>query len=383
MIRKLAIDGNAPAFPDGPPKWPSADDEVHDALATAFANGSWGVYEGPNCTAFRNELADFHSVKFAHLCCSGTMAVELALRGLSVGPDDEVILAAYDFAGNFRAICATGATPVLVDLAPDSWSMDVEQLQDAIGPNTKAIVASHLHGCELAIDAICEFAKSQGILVVEDACQAHGAKNGNKRAGTRGDVGVLSFGGSKLMSAGRGGAVLTNNELFYQRIKIYAGEGNDAFAMSELQAAVLRPQLAKLDERNAIRNQRVRLLLSDTKPIASVSPVRLPDVDGAVCYFKLPWLIADSNENSIDRSWVVAAAIAEGIQLGEGFRGFAKRSSRRCRKPVPLENAIMAAERTVMLHHPILLRPEQEVSLLAQTLSSIFQAMSERSETKN
>jgi dTDP-4-amino-4,6-dideoxygalactose transaminase len=148
-----------------------------------------------------------HAVRHAWLGSSGTIAVELALRGLKVAAGDEVILAAYDFPGNFRAIEAIGARPMLVDLAPGTWTLDVDHVEAAISPVTKAIVVSHLHGSLADMQRLCELANERGLTIVEDACQVPGASISGRPTGSWGDCGILSFGGSKLLTAGRGGAI--------------------------------------------------------------------------------------------------------------------------------------------------------------------------------
>src|SRR5262245_48632502 len=100
----LAIHGGPAVFPAGPPPWPLPDDAVRDALLAAYADGNWGRYHGPYCQRLAQALAEYHAVEHVTLCCSGTVAVELGLRGLGVSPGDEVILAGYDFPGNFRAV---------------------------------------------------------------------------------------------------------------------------------------------------------------------------------------------------------------------------------------------------------------------------------------
>jgi perosamine synthetase len=186
----MTSDSPTPAFPDGPPAWPIPDDDVRAALDAAYADGSWGRYHGPNCQRLRAALAEYHGVEHVTLCCSGTIAVELALRGLKVGPDDEVLLAGYDFAGNFRAIEAVGARPALVDIEPATWCLDVERLEAAIAPETRAVIVSHLHGGLVPMRRLMHIAAARGIAVVEDACQAPGAIIDGRRAGTWGDAGV-------------------------------------------------------------------------------------------------------------------------------------------------------------------------------------------------
>src|ERR1700722_19595962 len=118
-----ALLGGHPVRPGGPPAWPLADGAVGEALAAAFADGSWGKYHGPHVEALQQHLAAYHEVDFALTCGSGTFAVELALRALQVGPGDEVILAAYDYPGNFLSIHAVGAQPVLADVGPLHWNL--------------------------------------------------------------------------------------------------------------------------------------------------------------------------------------------------------------------------------------------------------------------
>ena len=258
----LAIDGGEPTFPNGPPDWPRSDPRVHAALTEAYQTGQWGKYHGTYCQSLVDRLQELHDLAYVHLCSSGTVAVELALRGLQVGNGDEVILGGYDFAANFRSIEAVGAKPVLVDIDASSWSLDPQQLNAALSQQTKAVIASHLHGGLVPMKRVCEWADANDVAVVEDACQASLADVDGRVAGSWGDVGILSFGGSKLLTAGRGGAVITNDPRIAQRLKVFADRGNDAFPLSELQAAVLLPQLDIINEHNQTRRQRVALLLS-------------------------------------------------------------------------------------------------------------------------
>ena len=237
-------------------------------LMSTCADALWGKYVGPFTAALCTALRELHDIEYVLPCCSGTFAVELALRAVGVRADDEVILAGYDFPGNFRAIEAVGAMPVLADIDPHTWCLDVHQIgrqetgsgQPLVGTRTRALIVSHLHGGLAEMQQLGDIARSHGVAIVEDACQAHGARWHGRVAGAWGDVGVLSFGGSKLLSAGRGGAILTNDPHVYQRAKIYVQRGNDAFPLSELQAAVLLPQISKLQQRNAWRRTNVQLL---------------------------------------------------------------------------------------------------------------------------
>ena len=361
-----------------PPDWPRPDDDVRAALIAAYADGSWGKYFGPHCDRLVELLQELCGVPHISLCSSGTIAVELALRGLKIGGGDEVILAGYDFPGNFRSIEAVGARPVLVDLEAGSWRLDVEQVEAAIGPATKAVIASHLHGSLVAMRTLRELADRRGLAVLEDACQVPGAIVDGRPAGSWGDVGVLSFGGSKLLTAGRGGAIVTNREEVLQRLKVFGQRGNEAFPLSELQAAVLVPQIPKLGAANALRLGNVRSLLRATVDAPGLVPLTLSaDKAELPAFYKMPWLLTGNNDDCSSpefeqrRQRFIAAAQAEGVAIAEGFRGFARRTSNRCRVVGDLPHARRAAAGTVLLHHPVLLEESQTIHRVALAICKV------------
>ncbi|QJW94368.1 DegT/DnrJ/EryC1/StrS family aminotransferase [Frigoriglobus tundricola] len=257
-----ALLGGPPLFPGGPPAWPLPDADVLAALGAATASGAWGQYHGEHVGALEAELAAFHGVPHALTCASGTLGVEAALRALRVGPGDEVVMAAYDYESNFLTLHALGAKPVLIDVHPANWNLDPANLEAALTPQTKAVVCSHLHGGLVPMRAVMDIARARGVGVVEDAAQAPGAIVEGRPAGTWGDVGTLSFGGSKLLTAGRGGALLFADAQLHQRAKTWLHRGIQHWApLSELQAAALRPQLRKLKDATRHRGGRVRELV--------------------------------------------------------------------------------------------------------------------------
>ena len=366
-----AICGGRPALASGPPRWPPDDPEIADALQRAYRDGSWGSYHGPNGEAIIARLREMIGVEHAMLCSSGTIAVEIALRGVGVEPDDEVILAGYDFPGNFRAIEAIGALPVLVDLDPASRCLDVAQVAAACGPRTKAVVATHLHGGLVDMPRLAEIAKAHGIAVVEDVCQAPGAIVAGRPAGAWGDVAVFSFGGSKLLTAGRGGAIVTPRADIMQRMKIYCDRGNQAFPLSELQAAVLLPQLEKLPARHAQRLRAARRLSDRLSTVPGLSPAACSLPDSEPAYYKLGILYEAESVGGCTREQFAAAARAEGIALDTGFRGFTRRGGRRCRRVGELPVATSAGEQTLVLHHPVLLEADVVIDLVGIVLSNL------------
>ena len=206
-----ALLGGDALRPQGEPTWPPRDPAV-DAVFQELANsGGWGRYEGPYCEALEDRLPQLHDVAHVRLTASGTAAVEIALRALGVKEGDEVLMAGWDFKANFADVVALGATPVLVDVRPDNAMIDVQSIDAAISPQCRAVIASHLHGCVVDMPALREVCDRRGVPILEDVCQMPLAEVYNKPAGTWGDVGVMSFGGSKTLSAGRGGAIITND----------------------------------------------------------------------------------------------------------------------------------------------------------------------------
>ncbi len=365
-----ALLGGQPLRPDGPPDWPAVDDEVRNALQEAYASGAWGKYRGGYVERWENLLAEYLGVAGAVACASGTLAVEIALRALKIGPGDEVILAGYDYPGNFLTVHALGARPVLIDVAAANWNLAPALLQQATTPATRAVIVSHLHGGMAPMRAVMEFAGTRGLHVVEDAAQAPGAVVDGKKAGTWGDVGVWSFGGSKLLTAGRGGAIFSRQVELLQRARVWGFRGNLVAPMSELQAAVLPPQLAKLDARNCQRARNVQLLGRLLDGVPGLRPF-VNENGGQGNYYKLGWQF-DAERFGVSRKRFVAALRAEGIAADEGFQALhAGRSPRRYRRGSDLSESERAGRACVVLHHPVLLGTENEVTQVAEAVRKI------------
>ena len=354
--------------------WPVADDQIRKSIVASIDDGDWGAYHGRYTSQLVSQLQKWLSVDHALLCCSGTVAVELALRGVGVSAGDEVILAAYDFPGNFRAIEAIGATPVLVDVQADGWVIKPTDITQALSEKTKAILVSHLHGQFSDISQIKLILEAEkfSIPIVEDTCQSPGGIRLDKPLGTLGDVGVFSFGGSKLLSAGRGGAVVTNDDSVAQRIKVFSERGNDSFPLSQLQAAALLPQLDQLEAFTLQRFNSARFLCEQINQIEGLATLDFsdgndqdPDGRKVNAIYKIPVRV-DSGVRKIEA--MIENLQANGLPVGTGFRGFYRRSKRRCRKPVELPNSIIAGEQTLLISHPVLLHDRNTLELIVKCL---------------
>ncbi|MBX9582834.1 MAG: aminotransferase class V-fold PLP-dependent enzyme, partial [Gemmataceae bacterium] len=344
--------------------------DVRAALAAAVAAGEWGRYHGPHVAALEAELAAFHQVPHALTCASGTLAVEAALRALKVGPGDEVVLAAYEYESTFLTVHALGAKPVLVDVAPHNWNLDPANLEAAFSPATKAVVCSHLHGGIIPMREVMELARRHGVGVVEDAAQCPGATVQGRPVGTWGDVGTLSFGGSKLLTAGRGGALLFRDSQLHQRAKLWLHRGLQQWApLSELQAAALRPQLANFPAATAHRAEMVRLLTAHLPP--GLVPFENAVSDSAPAYYKVGFRY-DADAFGLSRGLFVQALRAEGVAFDAGFNALhVGRSPSRFRAAGPLPHATAAHHGCVVLHHPVLSGTAADAGQVAEAVAKV------------
>ena len=232
---------------------------------------------GPNVRAFEAEFAAFCQAEHAIGVASGTDALYLALRACGIKAGDEVITVSHSFIATAQTIVQLGAVPVFVDVDPDTYTLDPERLAAAIGPRTRAIVPVHLYGQMADMEPIMAIARQHGLVVVEDACQAHGAEDRGRRAGSIGDAAAFSFYMSKNLGAyGDAGAVTTNSRAIAEEIRLLRDHGaahkyeHSEMGMNsrldEIQAAVLRvklPQLEMWNEQRRAHAQAYRQLLDD------------------------------------------------------------------------------------------------------------------------
>jgi dTDP-4-amino-4,6-dideoxygalactose transaminase len=230
---------------------------------------------GREVRLFEEEFARSCEARYAVGVDSGTSALELALRAYDIGPGDEVITVANSFIASALAISHAGATPVLVDVDRETYTMDVSAIEKVITPRTKAIIPVHLYGQPADMDPILQLAQRHQLVVVEDACQAHGARYKGKRVGSLGHAAAFSFyPGKNLGAYGDGGAVVTNDRDTAKRLEMLRNYGQQEKyqhmfrgynrRLDTLQAAVLRVKVKYLEKWNAARRQnanRYRLLL--------------------------------------------------------------------------------------------------------------------------
>jgi dTDP-4-amino-4,6-dideoxygalactose transaminase len=327
------------------------------SVLETLRDGHWRAYTGPKSEQLTRWLQSATGLQHVRLCSSGTIAVELALRALHLKSTDEVILSGYDFPGNFRAVEDAGGRVALCDPAPDSgWVLTAERLEQSYAPECRAVIVSHLHGQLAPMASILNWANSRNVVVIEDACQAQGAMVDGKQAGAWGHLSTYSFGGSKLVSAGRGGAVLTNDSLYAQRMRVYCERGNDAFAMSEMQSALVLPQCERLAADHALRLQSASQLYSALAEYRWLQCSLWPS-DYSPAFYKFGMRVVDDQLDGNLRDRLAMRLVELGIEAGAGFLGFANRSSKRFRSNHSLEVSKRLASNTLLIHHSHLLDP--------------------------
>ncbi|MEX2139232.1 MAG: DegT/DnrJ/EryC1/StrS family aminotransferase [Pirellulales bacterium] len=264
MRASVSSAGNMIPFNDLQPLRELLADELRAATERVL-QGGWYIL-GPEVEAFEAEFASYHGVAHAIGVATGTDAIELALRAVGIGPGDEVITVAHTAVATVCAVERAGATPVLVDIDRDSFTMDPAAAESAITPRTRAILPVHLYGHPADMHSLTALARRHGLLLIEDCAQAHGARYHGQLVGTFGDLAAFSFYPTKNLGAyGDGGAVITRDDSLAARLRRLRNYGQEQryhavergmnSRLDEIQAAILRVKLRYLDEHNDRRRE--------------------------------------------------------------------------------------------------------------------------------
>lgn len=231
---------------------------------------------------------------------NGTVALHLALVALGIGPGDEVIVPDFTFAATINAVLYTGATPVIVDVEPDSWCISPEEIEKAITPKTKAIIPVHIYGQPCDMDRICGIAQKYELKVVEDCAEAHGAEFNGKKVGSFGDIGCFSFYGNKIITTGEGGMCVTDDKDLEDKMRVLRDHGMRKtrrfyhevvgynYRMTNLQAAIGVAQIEKIEEMLAWRSRLEDAYQEKLAPVKTVGLQRR-DLPGRK---KVTWMVS-------------------------------------------------------------------------------------------
>lgn len=287
----LRVLGGTPVRDKGYPAWPQYDERDEEALIRVLRSRRWGgyPYPGPETSGFLEAFLEFQGGEHAIACANGTVTMEIALRAAGIGWRDEVVVPAYTFQATAVAVLAVGATPVLADVEARNYCLDPAALKAAITRRTRAVMVVHVASHMADMDAISEVAKQHGLVLIEDAAHAHGARWKGKGAGTFGAFGSFSLQSTKVLTTGEGGLLICQTAEFADRAASIADNGRAYLAggrvrggsrhemgtnqrMTEFQAALGRVALERLPAQTSMREQAAALL---DERLAAVPGVRV------------------------------------------------------------------------------------------------------------
>jgi perosamine synthetase len=298
------------------------------AYLTECIRSNWISSRGPFVERFEEAFSSAVGCRFGVACSSGTTALHLALAALGLEKGDEVILPTFTMIATANAVAYTGATPVLVDADPVTWNLDLSQVEAEIGPRTRAIIAVHTYGRPVAMGEVREIARRHGLVVIEDAAEAHGAKDHNQPAGSLGDIATFSFYGNKIITTGEGGMVTTNDEKLAARTRRLRDHGFSPerhfwhssiafnYRMTNLQAAVGLAQTERFELLVEARRRNARLYRDR---LAGIPGLTLPgeDRDSRNVYWMFGLLVEDDFGQTRDE--LRSALAARGIETRTFF----------------------------------------------------------------
>ncbi len=327
-----------------PAAWPMyAEDEI-DAVIAVLRSGKVNYWTGTVCREFEREYAAYFGTRRAVALANGTVALELALLALGIGPGDEVIVTPRTFIASASAVVMRGATPVFCDVDGDSGNITAETIAPALTPRTKAIIAVHLGGWPCAMTGILDLARAKGLAVIEDCAQSHGARYQGRYAGSFGEVAAWSFCQDKILTTGgEGGMVTTNDEALWRRMwefkdhgksweAVYEREHTPGFRwlhesfgtnwrLTDMQAAIGRCQLPKLDGWIAARQRNARMAYQVLAPLTALRiPLPPPEVEHAYYRFYM-YLHPEALKSGWHRDRLITECATRGIPCAVGSCG--------------------------------------------------------------
>jgi len=406
-VDALAVDGGTPLRREPLPPWPAFGEEELEAVATVLRSGKVNYWTGRHGRLFEEEFARFTGCRHAVAVANGTVALELALHALGIGPGDEVIVPARSFVASASCCETRGATAIFADVDPDSQNLTAETIRAVLSRKTKAIIAVHLAGWPCEMGPIMELADRHGLYVIEDCAQAQGATYRGRPVGSLGHAAAFSFCQDKIITTGgEGGMMTTNCHAAWKRAWSYKDHGKDWDAvgrpnpdhvfqwlhatigtnwrLTEMQSALGRAALRKLPAWLAARRANAALLHERLAQLAAVRiPVPPAHVEHA-CYKQYLFLRLDHLRPGWSRDRVARAIQAEGIACGSGTcpeiyleAAFAGREHRDGER---LPNARLLGQTSLMLQvHPTLKR--RDVADVCRAVEKVIAAATTASES--
>ena len=322
--------------------WPAFSAEEAEAVAAVLRSGKVNYWTGQECREFEREFAAFAGTAYAVSLANGTLALDLALQALGIGPGDEVIVTPRTFIASISTVVSAGATPVFADVDPDSGNISPATIAPMLTERTKAIIPVHLGGWPCDMPGILALADPRGIAVIEDCAQAHGARIGGQSVGSFGVIGAWSFCQDKIITTGgEGGMVTTHDAALWDRMWSYKDHGknwdavynrqhapgfrwlHESFGtnwrMLEMQAVIGRIQLRRLAEWTARRSAIAACYAAALAPFADAVRVPLPGADQTSAWYRFyAYVQPEGLKPGWDRDRIVAEVTAQDVPLLHG-----------------------------------------------------------------
>jgi dTDP-4-amino-4,6-dideoxygalactose transaminase len=397
----LALLGGEKAKTKPFPIWPHYDEAEERALKQVLESRIWWRTPGSKTLEFEQAFAKFHGASHGIAVTNGTAALEVTMAGLGIGAGDQVILPDFTFVATASAVLFANALPVLVDVDPGTYCINPDLVEEAITPRTKAVIAVHMGGHPADLDRLKKITDRKKLALIEDSSHAHASEWKGKRIGTFGVAGTFSFQSSKLMTAGEGGMIISNDEKFERQARSVHDCGRmpgewfyshfiygSNYRLSEWQGAVLQAQLGRLDEQTTVRHRNARLLDRLLGTIPGITPQKLDDRCTRNGQYAYIFHVNKKEFAGIATDRFIAAMNAEGIPNQASypplhqlhmFRNDEYRK-RLCGKQAKERHAFLkrrfpatqrAAWETVWIPQPALLGDEEDVEEIAAGLSKI------------
>jgi perosamine synthetase len=331
---KPALLGGTPVHSGGWPRWPEWRESWEPSILQVLRSGQWYRGSGEQVQKFEAAYAQLLGAKRCLATASGTTALIVAMHVLGVDAGDEVIVSPFTFIASYNAILFHKALPVLADTNPATLTIDPASIESRVTDRTRAVMPVHIYGMPCDMDPILAAAKTRGLAVVEDACQAWLAEYKGRMCGTIGDLGCFSFQNSKHLPSGEGGAITGNSDDLLDRASSFHDCGRPYgafkgprpnftrggnFRMQHFQAAMLLQQLDKLRDETGRRRANAERLTGTLSRIPGIRPARLPENSQAVWHL-YPFRYEQEKFQGLPREKFLKAMRAEGIPCSTGYQ---------------------------------------------------------------
>ncbi|NEN94792.1 MAG: glutamine--scyllo-inositol aminotransferase [Moorea sp. SIO1F2] len=419
QISRLAIDGGTPIFERQWPKWPQSDAETESEVIKVLRSGRWTISGFSNGKPLQEQIfasafSSFLGAKYCIPTDHGTSALELAMEACDVKPMDEVIVPGLTWVACPYSVLAQQAIPVLADVDPKTMCLDPKSVKQLITSKTKAILVVHLYSRIANMSALCQIAKEHGLTIIEDCAQSHGARWKGKCVGTLGQVGAFSMQQGKPLTAGEGGCCVTNDDDLAERIyrfrtdgRFLAGEDGRTLGrtellesghvlsgrnrcLSDIQLAILTIQLKKLKAQNEQRRSNAAYLAQLLQQLPGISIPSYHEPDDEEVYYHFAFFLNETFLRGKTVAWVGEALSAElgtwvhqpyvplsrhplyvpekkaWVQQSESVKSLVDK------KRFHLPSSEEVHEKTLLLHHSVLLSPREDMDMIAAALHKIY-----------